>query len=456
MNQLANSTSTSDYFKLLKEQNVKKAALQALAGDYSILTMPQWVSLGSTNRCNLECPHCYTHGTKERRSEFNKRAWPLDMLKRIANEILPTAFTALLTVNGEPLLTPRFADAIREFNYFGARLALTTNGTLLSDRNIAAIVRAARHIAISIDGATQLTYEAIRKGASFAKVLNNVRVLTRVNEFLDKAARVDILLACTLMGSNVRDLPEMVRLAKVLGISRIDYFPFTVFFDHVRNEDLSMHQERYNWFRQQAEAEAKRLGITLIGLQAPFPDVPACPEAPIDLPDMIVGPLGEDHYQQLPELESFLDQTAINARVDRVLSNMERDAEEQRNSIRHDRDACFDKPAMEFDTQLAERLDDLLMERRSASDIEFIYCNFLHRRVYVTHNGAVWPCCLPSVPELGNIHDDSLRDIWNGKRYNEFRQRFYSANPLDCCKDCRYRTRLSGRQLCDELVSGHL
>ena len=48
----------------LKELNRKLSALGAWLEDETISSMPEWVQFQTTYVCNLECPHCSTHGTE--------------------------------------------------------------------------------------------------------------------------------------------------------------------------------------------------------------------------------------------------------------------------------------------------------------------------------------------------------------------------------------------------------
>jgi len=55
----------------------------------------------------------------------------------------------------------------------------------------------------------------------------------------------------------------------------------------------------------------------------------------------------------------------------------------------------------------------------------------------------VYPCCFVPFVEhnrettvLGNAFAQPLREIWNGPRYQAFRERFLSDQPFDCCKGC--------------------
>ncbi|PID56531.1 hypothetical protein CSB45_10915 [candidate division KSB3 bacterium] len=58
---------------------------------------------------------------------------------------------------------------------------------------------------------------------------------------------------------------------------------------------------------------------------------------------------------------------------------------------------------------------------------------------YITLNGTVHPCCSSSQPEtlMGNIFDASMETIWNGAKYQSFRQTIREgtrAYPI--CKNC--------------------
>jgi organic radical activating enzyme len=62
----------------------------------------------------------------------NAITMPNELLGKVAHEVLPTADEYLLTVSGEPLASPNFAQFVQEFLPYGAKLELHTNGTLFT------------------------------------------------------------------------------------------------------------------------------------------------------------------------------------------------------------------------------------------------------------------------------------------------------------------------------------
>lgn len=62
---------------------------------------------------------------------------------------------------------------------------------------------------------------------------------------------------------------------------------------------------------------------------------------------------------------------------------------------------------------------------------------------YVTANGNVLPCCISPWTArdyrgliLGNAFQEDFESIWNGKRYQRFREAFESDVPPDPCRGC--------------------
>ena len=62
---------------------------------------------------------------------------------------------------------------------------------------------------------------------------------------------------------------------------------------------------------------------------------------------------------------------------------------------------------------------------------------------YVTANGNVLPCCIaPWTAKnyrgalLGNAFTDDFSTIWNGERYQQFRETFESDVAPDPCRGC--------------------
>lgn len=426
-------------FLPLKELNERAATLQLLIQDYDIRTMPQWVGFTTTNVCNLKCPHCQTHGTEETRNIYNHQTWSGKTLTRLAKESLPYAYEFSLTLNGEPLCTPKIKEKLDELAKYGAKLHLTTNGTNFSKEILVAVLPLARSISISIDGATELACEAIRLGANLKKLSNNIRLLTRACELLPEI-NPDIRLAFTVMASNIRDMPELVRLAHVLEVPAIDFYSLIVLFPHVRDEDIKLHKPLYNYYAVKTQKEAKCLSIT-VNMPDIFPGINASSDDSTMGTDMIVQQLPNNYYATRPSPESFLNHHDIEVKTAEIAAAIKKRALNINASMEITNN-------VENDFHLKLDLYNTLLDKHKGKIEDFSaipeinYCESLFRRMFISHSGDASPCCYPNRPVLGNINKYTIEEIWNGTIYNNFRQEFYSSNLPDCCKDCPSLTKM--------------
>lgn len=62
-------------------------------------------------------------------------------------------------------------------------------------------------------------------------------------------------------------------------------------------------------------------------------------------------------------------------------------------------------------------------------------CNVPWSRIFIQYNGKVRPCS-SSYDVIGNIASESLEEIWNGPKMQDFRKRFLSNNPPLGCLTC--------------------
>jgi radical SAM protein with 4Fe4S-binding SPASM domain len=65
------------------------------------------------------------------------------------------------------------------------------------------------------------------------------------------------------------------------------------------------------------------------------------------------------------------------------------------------------------------------------------YCAAPWESAIILGNGDVQACCVPGREmRMGNLHEQSMEEIWNGPRYQQFRAAVNSANPPKTCNAC--------------------
>ena len=174
------------------------------------------VSWNLTQRCNLECAHCYmsAHGGADTRGELSTAE-----CRRVMDEIAsvnPNVF--LILTGGEPLLRRDIWDVAGYAADKKFTTVFGTNGVLLRERE-AKLMR--QHgvlgASISLDSTDRVKHDAFRRlpGAWDAAV-RATRVLG--DEGLDFSLHMSVT------DWNVKEVPAMIDLARDLGAKVLNFF----------------------------------------------------------------------------------------------------------------------------------------------------------------------------------------------------------------------------------------
>jgi len=84
--------------------------------------------------------------------------------------------------------------------------------------------------------------------------------------------------------------------------------------------------------------------------------------------------------------------------------------------------------------------------KNAEGDSPWSLCRRPWTLIYITANGRALPCCIAPFSQrgyehytLGDATQQTLRDIWNGPGYREFRQALLSDRPPTACANCGLR-----------------
>ena len=116
---------------------------------------------------------------------------------------------------------PRFFDMVTFAASRGIKVSTNSNLTLFSRRRAEQCITSGLDtVHVSVDGSSRETYEKIRVGADWNKVIGNIRLLQNAKKAM-AAEHPHIRLVFVLMRMNLGELPGLVTMAAELGISEI-------------------------------------------------------------------------------------------------------------------------------------------------------------------------------------------------------------------------------------------
>lgn len=393
---------------------------------------PQWANIETTKFCNLRCRMCiqFNDGTTVAGPHM-----PLEEFERIAWSVFPYVDRWQPSVSGEPTMSRGFEDMLAIAEQFGVKGDVFTNGTLLSEAMIERLAPNLGGLTISFDGATKATFESIREGAVFEDVVGKVRRLVDwCREHLPEHQQPSFGLNCTLMEKNVRELPDLVRLAKDrLGLDHMScyhVFPVTA---EMRLQSLVHHRELARERIDAALRVAEELRFplrveALDQLTAATAMGPGMTRAWSEKDGVVEGLEAREYFG-----EGRRPWPLVDARHPDFKAIQERRAEA------YARSGFPERRAGDPDAPSGESI---------------WWCDFLWNRTYVTVGGDVRPCCVFGVPVLGNVAQEPFEQVWNNDAHRVMRQRMVSKQPVTACRGCMHIKEISDPVEVDRLLQG--
>ncbi len=164
-----------------------------------------------TWRCNLRCKHCYINAMPSSRL----RELSTEQLKSVVDQLAEIQSPLLIISGGEPLMREDFFSIASYAAEKGLRLALSTNGTLIT-RSIASRLRETGfvYVGISIDSHKPEWHDEFRGvDGAFQAAMQGLR--NAMNEGISVGLRT------TITRFNIEHAPRVVEMAAELGVPRI-------------------------------------------------------------------------------------------------------------------------------------------------------------------------------------------------------------------------------------------
>jgi len=184
---------------------------------------PDRMYLESTNVCNLSCIMC-PNGTGRMRRK--KGFMDFELFKAIVDEMAPHVRATTLHIWGEPLLHPRIFDMIRYCHQKGLRNEISTNATLLDEERSRLLLEAGLDaLYIGMDGATEETYERIRRRSDYSRTVANIRRFLQL-KVEGGYSKPWVNLQIIEMRPTLGEIEKFRRLWSVPGVNRVHIKPF--------------------------------------------------------------------------------------------------------------------------------------------------------------------------------------------------------------------------------------
>ena len=359
---------------------------------------PKHLLIETTTKCNLRCKQCARLVDKYALADM-----AMDAFQRLA-PLFPYLKEVALYGHGETFLYKHLFEMLEELKRHNIFVYITTNGTLITEEVAKRLVELQLdRLSFSLDAATPELFNEIRRGADFDKIIDNIHTLNAYKKRLHRDDKPALSLMYCAMKSNIQELPKLIRLADQLnmtdGVSVMNIYEY----EQTDGENILRYPELLNQYVNEACELATKLAVPL-NFEESFPKQFS--------PVHITG--RERIYRNYREFQRSFDRTRL---FKTKLSRVGQKIQGLFNNNNHHQPSEESSPSP------------------SAKTIRVKKCRDPWDFMFVNVHGEVRVCC-GSHQIMGNVNDEDILSIWNGKPYQEFRERILTEDPPEDCKTC--------------------
>ncbi len=247
-------------------------------------TGPLYVQVGVVNACNYRCQFCWDHPTYvDKQSPYpdaiaekyyhdhpevdrNKAHMDFDMFTGLVDDLHAMGTRKIKFIGrGESFLHKRFVDMVEYARSKDLNCSITTNGSLITDEQVQALVRMGlAEIFVSVNAGSSRSYQEIHRGVkadAFDNIRHTLAEFTRQKQ-LQGTQYPYMHLSFVIQNNNYYEMPDMVRLANQVGAQRVAFNRISVY-EGTRFLMLSEEQndEALNRHLVEAERLGEQLGV---------------------------------------------------------------------------------------------------------------------------------------------------------------------------------------------------
>lgn len=226
------------------------------AGETLLKSYPRRLVLELTNACNLNCIMCGRNA-----ADFKPTMFDMEIFRSF-EPMMDTIEEVTLMGWGEPTIHPDFIEMLKIIDQHSARKYFCSNGMNLKKIKNAIFDYHVDVFAVSLDGATDETNGRIRRGSKIEQIKEDLKDIVKIKK--ERGLKYPwINFVFCAMQSNIRELPELVKLAAEIGIEEVKVVYLTVFGEDLMNESLWGKEALVKEVFEEAVSIGNELGIVL-------------------------------------------------------------------------------------------------------------------------------------------------------------------------------------------------
>jgi radical SAM protein with 4Fe4S-binding SPASM domain len=345
--------------------------------------LPRNVTLHLTENCNLRCEMCYFWGISGCYSSTGSSSRPkvldFQLVKNLINDLQETKPSYSL-FGGEPLLYPQFEELIKEIKKGGSYLDTPTNGTLIAQKARMLVRSGFDSVRVSIDGPKKINDKQRGKG-SYERAMKGIEILYG-EKLRNQSKTPSISIIYTITTSNFDELKQF--FLEDLNIKYIDWV--TIQMQNFITKEMG---DAYSNFLKSEFGDEKTI-----------------------------------YWKSLVRSKDDFSKIDVNE-LSRQVKEVHKVLIEQNKNI-----------LLLPPTFSPQNLRAYINAEWDKMQDQYNACYSPFVSVDIVANGDVAPCHIFYDLVMGNLHEQSIKEIWNDKRYIKFRNIMKQQTFMPICNGC--------------------
>ncbi|MEK6589611.1 MAG: radical SAM protein [Nitrospinota bacterium] len=180
------------------------------------MNLPYHAHIEPTTYCDLKCENCINDTVPSGRIGHLS----IDTLKDILSWMPFIKDISLLGL-GEPLMNPEILNMLSLIKSRNIVCRIATNGMLLNRIDMERLLNSLDQCIISFHAVTKTTFEEIRRGSDFDKVIQNVKDMVTMRD--RKKILTKIFLHTIITKRNLSEVLDIPEIAVELGVDKVRF-----------------------------------------------------------------------------------------------------------------------------------------------------------------------------------------------------------------------------------------
>lgn len=399
--------------------------LEMLLGKTKVCSYPETLLIDTSNLCNFRCKMCTAHSSwvKTLPSHFLS-------IKNV-QDIFPYVQRISLGGTGEPLLHPYLGIIARIFKKYKWNewnsIEIITNGSLI-DKKLPLLEHINR-IIVSFDGANKRTFESLRSGAKYDRIVDNIKLVR------SKYPEKSIIFNVVVSRLNVDELVDIVKLGVNLGVKEVIFNPIWLY---DRLMFLELTTSDYDLFKEQIKtinniANENEILIVNNLTEEWFANGGSVPRNKKELYSLLESaeypksPYIRDIKEIENELKVIENFEYYPVSIERYIRDKKTDKINEENNDIYIR---YGKILLKLRSELARKL-------LSRGKMFIPFCTAPWTVSYLNSDGTARACC--TLPIEASISDKQFFEFWNSPAYIKLREAMIYKAPIpEVCQNCKH------------------